>query len=114
MNLYMNSLAGFNAVENLMTTKTQAHFGDDPNDAVYQEGIVDYILSAFGSAGNSNFNSSGYCNPMCEKGCKRDHFTSAVNGYNLKYGNLKYLAAKSYSPSTGFNKYYNDSGILSE
>jgi hypothetical protein len=105
------ALGGYNAIENLMTPSTMAHFGDDFNNNTFEKPIVDYVLGAFspaGTQGNTDFgNSFGW-----DSG---PHFTSAVNGYNLKYGGSnKYYALKKYAPSTGLNKYYPDSGILSK
>jgi hypothetical protein len=103
------SLAGFNGVENLLTPFSMPHFGDDPSINLFQPEVVDYVLGTFtpsSTLGNSDFNNS-FGNPS--------YFTSAINGYNLKYGgSKKYYAATKYAPSIGLNKYYPDSGILSE
>jgi hypothetical protein len=61
-----------------MTPTESAHFGDDNAAYEFEKGVLDYVLSTFKSTGNSNFSSSwGW-----DTG---NHFTSAVNGYNLKY-----------------------------
>jgi hypothetical protein len=97
------SLAGFNGIENLMTPTASAHFGDDHNSIVYEEGIVDYVWSAF--TNSRNFEKSFIWSD--------DHFTSAVIGYNLKHSNnFRYKANNPFTPSVGLTKYYNISGIM--
>ena len=87
-----------------MTPTAVAHFGDDHNSINYDDGIVNYVWSAF--TNSANFNDSFLWTDS--------HFTSAVIGYNLKYkSTFRYKANNSsFTPSVGLTKLYPTSGIM--
>jgi hypothetical protein len=81
-----------------------AHFGDDKFDHLYDEGIIDYIASAFGVKVGTNFAKSFVWN---------GYFLGDSIGYGLQK-NLKYRfkVNTQFQVSDGTTNYYKDSGIL--